>query len=72
MADQLITDEDLVALYCGDAGSTRAASYKYDAWSRSNTLTRGTSPPWDVADIYPIAVKSLLNTQTFKTQIYTV
>ena len=70
MADRLITDEDLVALYCGGAGGTRAASYKYDAWSRPNTLTRGTSPPLDVADIYPIAVKAPLNTWTFKMQTY--
>ena len=29
VANQLITDEDLVALYCSGAGGTRAATCKY-------------------------------------------
>lgn len=31
VANGLITNEDLVVLYCGGVGSTLVASYKYDA-----------------------------------------
>ena len=37
LADQLITDDDLVGLYCGGASGTLVASYKYGARSRCNT-----------------------------------
>ena len=61
MAGQLITDhEGLVALYCCGFVGTRATSYKSVLEVDATTLTRGTSPLLDVADIYPVAVKAPL------------
>ena len=59
MADRLITNEDLVALYCGGAGGTHASSpintvLKIDP----RTFNRGNLPSSDVADIYVDQVKT--------------
>ena len=64
MADQLITDEDLVALYCGGAGCTPAVSHPQCPINTvlevdATTFTRGTLPLSDVADIHPVAVNAL-------------
>ena len=69
VAKRIITDEDLVALYWGGNGGTCTASYKYGALEvDAMTFPHGTLPPSDVADIYPVAIKSPLNTF----QIYVV
>ena len=55
-----ITNEDMVALYYGDAGSTRVASYKYRAKRRRNydatSFTPGTWPMSVMANINPVPV----------------
>ena len=57
VADWLITDEDLVVMYCGGAGagSPHAASYKYDAQSRCNNTHSGVlkAPYIQTALYYP-------------------
>ena len=60
MASQLITDrEGLVALYCGGFVGNCATSYKSVLKVDATTLTCGTSPLLDVANIYPVAVNAL-------------
>ena len=57
MADRLITDEDLVVLYCGGDGGTRLP-INMVLEVDPTTFTRGTSPPLDVADIDSVAVNA--------------
>ena len=54
-----IIDEDLVALSCGGAGSTNAASYEYGTQRRRRLFMHGTLPMSDLADIYLVAVNAL-------------
>ena len=56
VAYQLITNEDLVALYCGGAGGTRATSYKLGAQSR-----RKDTHLWNLTSMIPLSMISVIH-----------